>query len=345
MNFRIFFTSLFILFESALSGQIHMENRNDPDWQPQIIYNSLDDMIAERDRQEKRDRQKREEDEQFARWQANESQRRQEYRTMMAGQIAQMHAGIDATIAEMQKGRTSGATLEELQNQKALLEKFIQRRTEVKAQIASMDNPEIRHSLVEFGSDSMKLSREYYKSSEFEESKIASTLGFLCLEAAIALNPVASWGRDAYEAVRGKDLLTGEELDTFSHAMAILGTVTGGLGSKIGKVIKVFGRLMKGERAAEALRAGEKIVDSASHAGDKWSRTPKTLQDQMTFNAAQKGAGNPIITNLGDSRFKGMEKWEYKVKSIAGKDSVVHYVRDPETGKLMDFKFTKHSTD
>jgi filamentous hemagglutinin len=38
-------------------------------------------------------------------------------------------------------------------------------------------------------------------------------------------------------------------------------------------------------------------------------------------------------------------KWEYKVKSAAGKDSVVHYVRDPQTGETMDFKFKKHSTD
>jgi filamentous hemagglutinin len=65
----------------------------------------------------------------------------------------------------------------------------------------------------------------------------------------------------------------------------------------------------------------------------------------MALEAAQKGAGRKIIDNLGDDQFKGMEKWEYKVKSADGLDSVVHYVRDPKTGKLMDFKFKKHSTD
>ncbi len=65
----------------------------------------------------------------------------------------------------------------------------------------------------------------------------------------------------------------------------------------------------------------------------------------MTLGAARKGAGRKIIDNLGDPAFKGMEKWEYKVKSADGRDSVVHYVRDPKTRKLMDFKFTKHSTD
>jgi hypothetical protein len=40
-----------------------------------------------------------------------------------------------------------------------------------------------------------------------------------------------------------------------------------------------------------------------------------------------------------------MEKWELKIKSINGNDSVVHYVRDPDAGKLLDFKFKKHSVD
>jgi len=74
-----------------------------------------------------------------------------------------------------------------------------------------------------------------------------------------------------------------------------------------------------------------------------FSRDPLTLQDQMTLEAAKRGAGQKIIDNLGDPRFRGMEKFEYRVKSVKGNDSVVHYVRDPQTGQLLDFKFTKHS--
>jgi hypothetical protein len=65
----------------------------------------------------------------------------------------------------------------------------------------------------------------------------------------------------------------------------------------------------------------------------------------MALDAAKQGEGKVIIKNLGDPRYKGMEKIEYKVKSANGRDSVVHYVRDPKTGKLMDFKFKKHSGD
>ena len=51
------------------------------------------------------------------------------------------------------------------------------------------------------------------------------------------------------------------------------------------------------------------------------------------------------IDNLSDPKFKGMQKMELNVKSANGNDSVVHYVRDPKTGKLMGLKFKKHSTE
>ncbi|SMN17561.1 hypothetical protein CRYPA_510 [uncultured Candidatus Thioglobus sp.] len=76
----------------------------------------------------------------------------------------------------------------------------------------------------------------------------------------------------------------------------------------------------------------------------KWSRTPRSIQDRLTLNAAKKGEGEPIKKGLGDPRYKGMVKLQHKIKSKNGKDSVVHYVKDLKTGKLMDFKFTKHST-
>jgi filamentous hemagglutinin len=65
--------------------------------------------------------------------------------------------------------------------------------------------------------------------------------------------------------------------------------------------------------------------------------------DQMVLDAAKNGAGNPVPIKLGDPRFKGMEKYRYGETSASGKKSVVHYVRDPKTGRTMDFKFKRHS--
>ena len=65
--------------------------------------------------------------------------------------------------------------------------------------------------------------------------------------------------------------------------------------------------------------------------------------DQMVLDAAKQGKGVKIIDNLGDPKFKGMEKWSYTERSAAGFRSEVHYVRDPKTRELMDFKFKHHA--
>lgn len=115
----------------------------------------------------------------------------------------------------------------------------------------------------------------------------------------------------------------------------ILATITPGVpgGASLG--------VIAGRTATNVASSGSKVTKSA----DKWSRAPKSIQDQMTLKAAQEGQGNVIIKSLNDPKFKGMEKMELKVKSNNGSDSVVHYVRDPKTQNLMDFKFKKHSTD
>lgn len=63
------------------------------------------------------------------------------------------------------------------------------------------------------------------------------------------------------------------------------------------------------------------------------------------MDAARRGDGTKIIDSLSDPAFKGMEKWDYKLKPMEGRNSVVHDIRDPATGVLADFKFKKRSTD
>ncbi|MFT6303493.1 MAG: hypothetical protein ACI9XK_004504 [Granulosicoccus sp.] len=40
-----------------------------------------------------------------------------------------------------------------------------------------------------------------------------------------------------------------------------------------------------------------------------------------------------------------LEKWKHKVKSINGRDSVFHYVRNPKTGLPSNFKFKNITLD
>lgn len=78
---------------------------------------------------------------------------------------------------------------------------------------------------------------------------------------------------------------------------------------------------------------------------DKWDRKALSIQDQMTLEAAQTGAGKNIISNLNDPKFKGWDKYEYKEKSNDGLDSVVHYVKVPNTDYTTDFKFKKQAAN
>jgi RHS repeat-associated protein len=103
--------------------------------------------------------------------------------------------------------------------------------------------------------------------------------------------------------------------------------------------VDIFGLWEKFDPKANRWRDGE----TGRFTKDPWSRTPQTLQDQMALDAAKQNGGTVIMTNMRDPRFSGYDKMEVKVKSDNGHVSVVHYVRNPVTGEIEDFKFKKHS--
>jgi len=111
--------------------------------------------------------------------------------------------------------------------------------------------------------------------------------------------------------------------------------------------VSVFGGLFLGTLFGGRLNAitPKKTIVNPKKDRFKDARHPISIQDQMALDAAKNGAGQRIITNLNDTKYKGMDKWEYKVKSAEGKDSVIHYVVNPKTNERMDFKFKKRSDD
>ena len=125
-----------------------------------------------------------------------------------------------------------------------------------------------------------------------------------------------------------------------SSDAAIAGGATGLLsGLNIGAA-KTLSQI---ERSASTAATAQREGKITARVADKFSREPRSVMDKMVLDAAKEGKGTKIIENLGDPKFKGMEKWQYTETSTAGKTSTVHYVRDPKTGSLTDFKFTKHA--
>lgn len=146
------------------------------------------------------------------------------------------------------------------------------------------------------------------------------------------INPIVSCYEGGYTAATGRDAQNPSvEVDTADRIQAGA-QATAEVGGGVAKVAK----------AAAGLFGIVKCTKAAPIA-DKFSRVPKSLMDEMVLEAAKKGKGQRIIANLNDPEFKGMEKWSYSELSATGLRSEVHYVRDPNTGNLMDFKFKIHA--
>ncbi len=89
-----------------------------------------------------------------------------------------------------------------------------------------------------------------------------------------------------------------------------------------------------------------KIDGNSSSYTDPHSREPKSLKDQYVLEMAQNNQGvKTKMQKLDDPRFQGMDKMSISHKSLDGQRSEVHYVRDPQTGKLYDFKYKSHITE
>lgn len=67
-------------------------------------------------------------------------------------------------------------------------------------------------------------------------------------------------------------------------------------------------------------------------------RLPQSAQDVQALTEAQAGMGRNLNLKLNDPRYLGWEKWHHSV-GPRGSKSVVHYLRNPKTGFLTDFKF------
>ncbi|MGP4691972.1 pre-toxin TG domain-containing protein [Agrobacterium cavarae] len=86
--------------------------------------------------------------------------------------------------------------------------------------------------------------RGVFFSGLFAEGDTLLEIAKVTADLATAWTPGVSWGRDVYEAISGHHLISGEELDTFSRSVAIVGALTGSFGSKGIHGIEVASRVV-----------------------------------------------------------------------------------------------------
>ncbi|MFW7381047.1 MAG: pre-toxin TG domain-containing protein [Oligoflexus sp.] len=134
--------------------------------------------------------------------------------------------------------------------------------------------------------------------SDFDKSQFALDFAKGTLDLAVSLTPGVGWARDVYEAVSGVDLMSGEELGTFDRSMAILGAVTGGIGSKVGTGVKMINKGIDAVTdaskvagsAGDAARATDRAREIIDTAGDvanvkwgTWSDLPKVSSNGTDY--------------------------------------------------------------
>ncbi|MCC5884881.1 MAG: hypothetical protein JJT88_00435 [Gammaproteobacteria bacterium] len=95
---------------------------------------------------------------------------------------------------------------------------------------------EVAHSL--FGQAGASFS-----AGEIAEAQAWLSMAIGAVDIATRFIPGVNWGRDVYEAVLGRDLFTGEELDTLDRVGAIIGVLSAGVGSNALSVSRVLRRI------------------------------------------------------------------------------------------------------
>jgi hypothetical protein len=138
-------------------------------------------------------------------------------------------------------------------------------------------------------------------SGDVIDGEKAMKAALLILDVATSLTPFVSEGRDIYEAVTGKNLITGEDLDNVARTAAVIGAISGGLGDKPLAALRCIKKLTSlGETAEEA----EKIVVAAS----KMDSLTVHFADHVLEEAASDPL-RPIERHLIDDTLDFGERW------------------------------------
>lgn len=206
------------------------------------------------------------------------------------------------------------------------IDKDYERTYSVGRQISKLDDndeyKERRLDLVSLAKESLDKAYEHYNQQSrvgyddhVEEAQYLRKLACGFLDLATSWTPGVSFARDAYEAITGKDLISGEELSLASRTISLVSMATAGYGKKAITGINAISKLMRGKRTQEAYNYAKKIFETAQNVkpklGNKYVKKLPELPEsyakefnghlfrgeyrpgEVLFQAQRKGQLNP----------------------------------------------------
>lgn len=155
-----------------------------------------------------------------------------------------------------------------------------QYNTYAKRVIAEQDGPRRKEqeALTLFADASFDSADGYYSDGQLSQGDASMSLGLAAVDMALSMTPGVGWGKDIYEAVSGKNLVTGELLGTRDRVFAVIGAVTAGIGSKatigykgamagITALDKIHDAGKAAEGLSDATKATSRILERANRVG------------------------------------------------------------------------------
>ncbi|XNY04005.1 pre-toxin TG domain-containing protein (plasmid) [Sinorhizobium meliloti] len=162
-----------------------------------------------------------------------------------------------------------------------------------------------------------------FYSGQTVDGLMLMTLATVTLDLVTSLTPGVSWGRDIYESVTGRNLITGEELTTIERTLAIAGAVSGGVAAGGPKVLRAMQKVADlGQSGKDFKRLNEtaahidqEAVEWSVHAGDKLNH-PDMIEaglDEEHVNNALNG-GTRFIDRDKNNTIVSFENFDRKVE-------------------------------
>lgn len=169
-----------------------------------------------------------------------------------------------------------------------------------------------QEALTLFADAALNVADRAYTRGHLVSGNEALNLGIAATDLALSLTPGVSWGKDIYEAITGEKLVDGSKLDAFDRTMAVLGAVTGGIGSKLGTGVKaakagmdVFDSIVDAGKAADglgdAVKTASGVLDSANKIGLSKPERVKQLAETASKAGVKPGKFGETLENIGKS--------------------------------------------
>lgn len=201
-----------------------------------------------------------------------------------------------------------------------------------------------------FGLVSVGEADSSYFNSEFEDAEFYQELAQNSLDIAVGIDPITGFGRSAYEAATGLNLVTGKDLNHFERGLAFAGVISGGSSRTVHQltrgILKLSGRFISVTRFSDVIEVGKKILKGTAEVAnpipsDGWFArvVPKDMADSIRSGVLRLSESHETFVTAYEDISKFMYREKLAVRLSLFDDLAGTEVRNLSEHTVIRFKF------